>query len=206
MPFAIRLAGPHDAPFIAEIYRPVVESTPISFETHPPSAAEMGRRIEETLRFYPWLVGEYEGGVIGYAYAAGHRVRAGYRWSVDTSAYVDAAFRRRRVGLALYTSLLRILAAQGHFNAYAGITLPNPASVAVHEAVGFRPVGVYRNVGYKLGEWHDVGWWHLELQAHRTSPPPPVGIDILQEQPSWPALVGAGSSVARMPPDDVPAT
>ena len=206
MAFAIRLAGPHDAPFIVELYRPAVESTPISFETDPPSAFEMGRRIEETLCFYPWLVGEYEGRVIGYAYAATHSARAAYRWSCDTSVYVDAAFQRRRVGRAVYTSLLRILVAQGHFSAYAGITLPNPASIALHESVGFRPLGVYRNVGYKLGAWHDVGWWQLELQAPRTSPLPPVGIDVLQQDPSWPMLVGAGESVAHMQSGDLSAT
>lgn len=198
MAFAIRIAGPHDAPFIAELYRPVVESTAISFEIDPPGASEMRRRIEETLRFHPWLVGEHEGRVIGYAYASPHRARAAYRWSVDTSVYVDAAFRRRRVGLALYTSLLRILLAQGHFNAYAGITLPNTASVAVHEAAGFRRFAVYRNVGYKLGKWHDVGWWQMELQPHRTSPPAPVSIGVLQQEASWPKLVEAGLSVARM--------
>lgn len=198
MAFVIRLADPDDASSVAEIYHPIVESTPISFETDPPSASEMGRRIEETLRFYPWLVGTYESRVIGYAYAASHKVRAAYRWSVDASLYIDPAFRRQRIGLALYTSLFRILVAQGHVNAYAGITLPNPGSVAVHESVGFRPVGVYQNVGYKLGAWHDVGWWELELQAHRTSPPEPVGIGVLQQEPSWPMLVGAGVSVARI--------
>jgi phosphinothricin acetyltransferase len=80
--------------------------------------------------------------------------------------------------------------------------LPNPASVALHESVGFRPVGIYRNVGYKLGAWHDVGWWQLALQAPRTSPPPPVGIDVLQQERSWPALVGAGVSVALIKADD----
>jgi L-amino acid N-acyltransferase YncA len=198
MAFTIRLAQPDDAAFIAAIYRPIVESTPISFETDPPGAPEMARRIEETLHFHPWLVGEHEGRVVGYAYAAGHRVRAAYRWSVDTSVYVDAAFRRRRVGLALYTSLFRILVAQGHFNAYAGIALPNPASVAVHESAGFRTVGIYRNVGYKLGQWHDVGWWQLELQAGRTSPLPPVGIDVVRQEPSWQTLVEAGLSVVRI--------
>ena len=197
MAFAIRLAAEDDAPRIAEIYRPIVESTPISFETDPPTASDMRRRIEETLRFYPWIVCEHEGGVVGYAYAAAHRVRTAYRWSVDTSVYVDAAFHRRRVGRALYTSLLEILVAQGQFNAYAGITLPNPASVALHESVGFRPLGVYRNVGYKCGAWHDVGWWEVGLQAHRLSPSPPVAIDVLRQERSWPSLVAAGASLVR---------
>jgi L-amino acid N-acyltransferase YncA len=199
MALTIRLARQDDAPLVADIYRPVVESTPISFETDPPGASEIGRRIEETLRFYPWLVCEHDGRVIAYAYAARHHERAAYRWSVNTSVYVDAAFRGRRVGQALYTSLFRILVHQGHVNAYAGITLPNPASVALHESMGFRPLGVYRNVGYKLGAWHDVGWWQLEIQAHRIAPPPPVGIDVLQRERSWPDLVAAGESVARLP-------
>jgi L-amino acid N-acyltransferase YncA len=197
MAFTIRLAAGDDVPRIAEIYRPIVESTPISFETDPPTASDMRRRIEETLRFYPWIVCEQDGVVVGYAYGTGHKARAAYRWSVDTSVYVDAAFRHRRVGRALYTSLLGILVAQGHFNAYAGITLPNPASVALHESVGFRPLGVYRKVGYKCGAWHDVGWWEVGLQAHRPSPSPPVPIDALRQAPSWPSLVAAGASLVR---------
>src|SRR5688500_662615 len=109
MAFAIRLASSHDAPLIAELYRPLVEATPISLETDPPSVSEMGRRIEATLRFYSWLVCEYGGRAIGYAYAGTHSARAAYRWSCDTSVYVDVAFHRRRVGLAAYTTLLRIL-------------------------------------------------------------------------------------------------
>jgi phosphinothricin acetyltransferase len=146
----------------------------------------MERRIASTLRGWPWLVCEYEGRVAGYAYATSHRVRAAYQWAVDTSVYVDPAFHRRSIGSALYTSLFRILVAQGYFNAYAGITLPNPASVALHEAVGFRLVGVYHKVGYKLGAWHDVGWWQLALQPHRASPPPPLTLDEVRKHESWP--------------------
>jgi L-amino acid N-acyltransferase YncA len=183
---AIRLATPLDAPGIAGIYRPAVASAATSFETDPPDASEMERRITATLRAWPWLVCEYDGRVVAYAYATSHRVRAAYQWSVDTSVYVDAAFQRRSIGRALYTSLFRILVAQGYFNAYAGITLPNPPSVALHESLGFEPVGVYRNVGYKLGGWHDVGWWQLALQPHRASPPPPLTLDEVREHESWP--------------------
>ena len=123
---------------------------------------------------YPWLVCEIDGDVAGYAYATTHRVRAAYRWSVDTSVYVDAAPAAAGVGRGLYRSLFAILAAQGFVNAFAGIALPNPGSVALHEAVGFEPLGVYRRVGFKFGDWHDVGWWQLALTAHEASPDAPL--------------------------------
>ena len=106
----------------------------------------------------------------GYAYASRHRDRAAYQWSIDVSVYVRADAHRRGIGRALYAALLRIVVAQGFYNAYAGITLPNPASVGLHESFGFRPVGMYRRVGHKLGAWHDVGWWALDLQPRPASP------------------------------------
>ena len=181
----IRLATAADAAAIADIYRPIVESTPISFETEPPDEDEMRRRLGETLPVFPWLVCDIDGQVAGYAYASRHRVRAAYQWSVDASVYVDASRRRAGVGRGLYASLFGILAAQGFFNAYAGITLPNPASVALHERMGFRPVGVYRNVGYKLGAWHDVGWWHLALREPGEPVSPPLDLASVQRVHDW---------------------
>src|SRR5436190_21849553 len=131
----IRLASADDAGAIAAIYRPAVEGTAISFETEPPDEQEMRRRIVEILRGHPWLLLERSGEVVGYAYASPHRARAAYQWSVDMSAYVDERFRGQGVGHALYLSLLAILSAQGFVNAYAGITLPNPQSVALHQRV-----------------------------------------------------------------------
>src|SRR5205807_8006626 len=125
---AIRLAVETDAAAVAAIYRPIVESTTISFETEAPDEAEVRRRISETLTAYPWLVCERDGQIGGYAYATQHRVRNAYRWSVDTSVYVHADFRRGGVGQQLYRSLFAILTTQGFFNAFAGIALPNPAS------------------------------------------------------------------------------
>ncbi len=172
MSWKIRLAVRNDAARIAEIYKPMVSSTPISFETEPPDAQEFERRIERLLPGHPWLVCEYQHRLAGYAYASRHRERAAYQWSVDTSVYVHSEFRRRGVGQALYTSLFRILVAQGYYNAYAGITLPNAGSVGLHESVGFKPLCVYRHVGYKQGAWHDVGWWELALQLS----PPRLGL------------------------------
>src|ERR1043166_4300232 len=145
----IRLASEADAPGILAIYAPIVKSSPISFETEPPTQAEMARRIRDTLVKYPWLVYDDFGEIAGYAYATAHRTRAAYQWSVETSVYVAEAFRRRRIAQQLYGALFAVLAAQGFVNAYAGITLPNAASVALHEAVGFKPFAVFRGIGFK---------------------------------------------------------
>lgn len=157
----------------------------VSFETVPPDAAAMAERVRVTLERHPWLVCERAGRVVGYAYAGPQRARPAYRWNAEVSAYVAADALRRGVGRALYGELLRILAGQGFHNAYAGITLPNPASVGLHEALGFCPVGVYRRVGFKRGAWHDVGWWHRELHPPTPDPPEPVPF------PVWRARAGA---------------
>lgn len=170
----IRLATAADAPAVHAIYAPVVRDTVISFETEPPTAAEIARRIESTLATFPWLILERHGEFAGYAYASRHRERRAYQWSVDVSCYVDERFRGRGVGGALYRMLLAVLRRQGFFNAYAGITLPNEASVRLHESVGFRAIGVYANVGYKLGAWHPVGWWGCEIATLQREPREPV--------------------------------
>jgi L-amino acid N-acyltransferase YncA len=192
MTWRIRLATSGDAPAIAEIYRPIVALTPISFEVEPPDQHEFSQRIEKTLTRHPWLVCEYDGRVTGYAYASRHRERSAYQWSVDTSVYVDSHFHRRGIGQALYTSLFRILIAQGYYHAYAGITLPNPGSVGLHEAVGFKPLCVYRNVGYKLGAWYDVGWWELTLQPVSAVPPLPKKLADLESDDSWNNMLASG--------------
>jgi len=193
----IRLATHDDGAAVAEIYRPVVAATAFSFETILPDGNEMTRRIEETLGSYPWLVCDVDGQVAGYAYASRHRVRGAYQWSVDTSVYIAEDYRRRHIGRGLYTSLFAILAAQGYFNAFAGIALPNPASVALHQAMGFEPIGVYRRVGYKLDRWHDVGWWQLILKQHEDSPGVPIEIGTLAGRPGWAELLTRGESIIR---------
>jgi L-amino acid N-acyltransferase YncA len=195
---SIRLAADTDAAAIAGMYRPIVESTIISFETEAPDESEMRRRIGDTLPAHPWLVYDANGIVAGYAYASKHRVRAAYQWSVDASVYIHQDYRRMGIGRGLYASLFAILTAQGFFNAYAGITLPNPGSVALHEAAGFQPIGVYRYVGYKLGAWHDVGWWGLALRQHSATPDAPLSIAALQEREEWPALLSTGTPLIRM--------
>jgi phosphinothricin acetyltransferase len=163
MSITMRIAAADDAAQILEIYAPFCVATPISFETEAPSLEEIGRRVSSTLEFFPWLIAEESGRVVGYAYGSRHRERAAYRWSADVSVYVREEARGKGVGRALYTSLFAILRLQGIHNILAGITLPNPPSVALHETMGLRPIGLYQQIGYKCGKWHDVGWWQLAL-------------------------------------------
>ncbi|MBI5719282.1 MAG: N-acetyltransferase family protein [Burkholderiales bacterium] len=161
----IRTATPQDAAAVQAIYAPIVLHTPISFEVEPPTVAEMERRITGTLARFPWFVGEDDAGrVNGYVYASAHQERAAYRWAVNVTAYVREDCRGQKVGQRLYRRLLEELGALGYRQACAGITLPNDASVALHESVGFKLVGVYRSIGFKFGAWRDVGWWQCELQ------------------------------------------
>jgi len=169
----IRLAQTADAAAVAAIYGPFCETTAVSFEVAAPDAGEMAARIDAVTRQYPWLVLERDGAIAGYAYATRHRDRAAYMWSVDTAVYVDAAARRTGVGRALYDKLFTLLVEQGYFKAYAGITVPNEASVALHTAVGFTSVGTYHGVGYKLGAWRDVAWFERRLQPEQPDPAPP---------------------------------
>lgn len=173
----VRLAEGDDADGVAAIYAPVVRGTAISFEADPPAEAEMRRRIEATTERLPWLVCEHGGTVAGYACASPHGERSAYRWGVDVSVYVGERYRRSGVATGLYGSLLPLLRLQGFVNAYAVIALPNPASVDLHESLGFERIGVYRDVGYKLDEWRDVGHWGLALRTPPGSPsePEPVG-------------------------------
>ncbi|HET8815724.1 MAG TPA: GNAT family N-acetyltransferase [Solirubrobacterales bacterium] len=161
-----------DAAACAAIYAPYVEGSAVSFEEQPPDAAELARRIERYSASHAWLVAERDGGIAGYAYAFPFQERPAYRWSAGVSVYVAEAERGRGVGRALYEALFDRLRERGFRMACAGITLPNEASVALHERLGFEPVGVNRGIGWKNGAWRDVGWWQLELSPADGGPPP----------------------------------
>jgi len=188
----IRSATAADAASILAIYAPIVRETIISFETEVPTVAEIAHRIDTTLKTYPFLVAELRGALVGYAYASEHRARSAYRWSVDVTVYVAGQARRSGVGRALYGRLLPMLAQRRFHAAFAGITLPNPASVGLHEAVGFVPVGIYRGVGYKNGAWHDTGWWQRSLRERGANPPPPAPLESLRRLPAWSEAMAAG--------------
>ena len=180
----IRLADPdRDADAVASIYRPAVEQTAVSFEESAPDADEMAKRMQAILARTPWLVAvAARGQAVGYAYAGPHHERAGYRWSVDISAYVHTDWRGRGVGRTLYDALLPMLASQHFVNVYAGIALPNPASVALHESIGMRRIGVYKRVGYKFGAWHDVAWYGVRIADPPTPPDEPIPLPDLTER------------------------
>ena len=177
----IRLATEADAAGMLAIYAPIVRETAISFELEPPPVEEFQSRIASTLTRTPWLVCEIDGDVAGYAYAGPLRTRAAYQWSVEVTVYVNSKYRRLGIGSAVYTSLFDCLRLQGYMNAYGGIALPNPGSVGLHERMGFFHIGTYRNVGYKLETWHDVGWWQLELTGPTNEPSFPKLLPEVQE-------------------------
>ena len=197
MSATIRMATEADAEPVARIYAPYVRDTAISFEVVPPTPAEMAERIGALTATYPWLVCAADDDVLGYAYASRHRERAAYQWSADVSVYVRGDAHRRGIGRALYAALLRVVSAQGFYRAYAGITLPNASSVGLHEAIGFQPVGIYRAVGYKLGAWHDVGWWDLALAPAGAAPPSPRPVTTLRDAAEWHAAMASGQAWLR---------
>jgi L-amino acid N-acyltransferase YncA len=172
----IRSVDVTDAHAVQRIYAPFVSEQATSFEVVVPDVAETERRIRAQSDRYPWLVFERDDVVIGYAYASSHRARQAYQWCADVCVYVDSRAHRCGVGRALYTALLHLLRRQGYINAYAGITLPNAASVGLHQSIGFVPVGVFSRVGFKFDTWHDVMWLHLRLAeaARPAGAPRPV--------------------------------
>lgn len=174
----IRCARLTDASAIQEIYAPYVTDTALTFEVDAPSVEDMQARMTQIMKQYPWLVFEYDGQILGYAYACQHRARVAYRWSVDVAVYVRQEHARLGIGRKLYGQLFRILPRLGYANAFAGITLPNEPSIGLHEAMGFKRIGIYQKVGFKLGSWHDVGWWQLAFQ-HPAPPPEPRAFDPL---------------------------
>lgn len=194
----IRLATEDDAGRMLAIYAPLVRETIISFETESPSLSDMRARIGKTSERFAWLVCEEEGRLLGYAYTSAHRERPAYQWSVDVSVYVDEAARRKGVGRALLTSLLSILRLQGFYNVYAGVALPNPASVGLFQAKGFSEIGVYRNVGYKLGAWRDVEWLQKQLREYGSAPETPVTIREAQKSSMWEAALASGIASLRL--------
>lgn len=159
----IRTARAEDAGDMLEIYAPLVEGTAISFELCPPSIDEFTLRIEKYSKTHEWLIAENSERVLGYAYATPHRAREAYQFSVETSVYVKEGFRAEGIGKRLYTELFARLTQHNFHNAFAGIALPNDSSLALHKSVGFKQIGVFREIGYKHDMWHDVSWWQRRI-------------------------------------------
>ena len=174
MALLIRLAVERDAAALAAIYRFYVEDSRVSFEEVAPDAAEMARRLNgDPPGYHPWLVAEEDGRLLGYAASSAFRTRRAYRWTVETGIYLASDASGRGIGRALLSDLLELLERQGYVAAIGAIALPNPASVALHEKLGFSYAGTYRGVGFKFGEWMDVGLWQKELAPRNDAPAEP---------------------------------
>jgi phosphinothricin acetyltransferase len=159
----IRPSTTADARRIAEIYNHHVRETVVTFEEQPVSDKEMARRLAETTASYPWLVSEVDGKFAGYAYASSWKRRSAYRYAVESTIYLAPEFHGRGLGAALYRALIADMRVRGFHCAIGGIALPNPASIALHEKLGYKYAGQFREVGWKFGKWVDVGYWELVL-------------------------------------------
>jgi len=184
----IRLAEKRDVPGILEIYSPFVLNTSVTFEEIVPDEDSFWERIQGIMTELPYLVCEINGRIAGYAYASGYRSRASYRWSKEVSVYIHPDYQRKRVAHALYTSLNEMVRYQGIADLLAIITMPNEPSVAFHEQFGYRKCGEFSKVGFKLGQWQNVGWFELFLQDESQAPKNPIltlneisGLPIFQE-------------------------
>ena len=186
----IRIARAADATAIHAIYAPHVESGVATFENVVPGVDAMRDRVLARLPHYPWLVWEEAGEVLAYAYAGRFRERAAYDWIAETSIYVHPVAQRRGIARRLYGTLLDTMRLQGLTQAMGVITLPGTASVAFHESLGFVPAGVWRQCGWKLGRWWDVGVWQKELQPASPRPPAVTPFAALAATPALPALLG----------------
>lgn len=195
----IRLATPEDAEAILNIYTKYVSDTYVSFEVEVPTVEEFQKRMEQIQAQFPWLVCEIDGVVAGYAYASKHAQRAAYRWSADLSVYIDERYHRRHIAAALYAALFTMLRAQGYYTVYAGVSTPNPKSEAFHLAQGFTTVGVYPNVGYKLGKWCTLTWYGLALREYGAAPQEPKTLEEVLSTEELEEILANSSKFVSLP-------
>jgi L-amino acid N-acyltransferase YncA len=173
MQFKIRLISAEDTEGALDIYRYYVDHTVVSFEYEAPTAEEYLQRINTNTEKYPWLVCLHENKIIGYAYGSTHRYRTAYQWSPESTIYVAPGFHTRGIGRILYETLFSILKLQGYYNVFAGVALPNEKSIGLHRALGFEEIGIFKNIGYKHGNWHHTLWLQLTLNEHKADPAQP---------------------------------
>lgn len=196
----IRSATPEDTTKMLHIYTPFVRDTAVTFEVIPPTPDEFRERVLNIQQSFPWLVCMYDGILAGYAYAASHRSRIAYQWTKELSVYIDPDYRKMRIATGLYTSLIEIIKIQGIMTCLAGITLPNLASVAFHEKMGFTKVGVYHKVGYKYGLYRDAGWWELFIQVTGYIPGKIIPVNDIMDGNSWNEAMRRGTEIIRKHP------
>jgi phosphinothricin acetyltransferase len=172
----IRIIQPNDTKKVLDIYTPYVKNTAITFEYDVPSEEEYANRIKQITAFYPFLVSEIDGQVVGFTYANSFRPKAAYQWSTETTIYLNSSFQGRGLGTQLYLALFSVLKLQGFINAYAGVAIPNDASIRLHKKTGFKEIGKFNEIGYKLGAWHTTQWFELALNHHFIEPAPVLSI------------------------------
>ena len=173
---AIRMATLQDVPRILEIYGPYVEKTTVSFEYTVPALDEFTQRFLKTTAFFPWLVWEEDGEVLGYAYGSRPFERAAYQWSASASIYLRPESCGKGIGKKLYAALEELLKKQGYRKVYAVITSENEASVAFHRAAGYRQIAAMPDIGYKFGKWYGTVWMEKDLNTWDTPPREPVSV------------------------------
>ena len=191
----VRTAGSGDAEGMLDIYAPYILNTAFTFETEVPGIEVFALRIMNGLQRFPWIVCTVNDTLAGYVYASPHREREAYQWTCECSVYIREEFKGNGIGKDLYGLLFQLLKMQGLKNVYAGITLPNEASVRLHEKCGFRKFATYENIGYKLGSWQKVGWWKLQLSEYDLKPPPPVGFSLLDPEIIAPLFSGTARQI-----------
>jgi L-amino acid N-acyltransferase YncA len=181
----IRLATQSDGAELLDIYAPFIRDTVITFEYEVPTVAQFTARIASIIKKYPWLVCEVNGRIAGYVYASQYHERAAFDWSVDASVYIHPNYHRKKIATALYSCLFELLKLQGFYNVYASITASNNQSIDFHTSFGFQSVGIYRKVGYKFEQWHDVEWLALTITDHTKPPQKPKSIDDIKGSPEF---------------------
>lgn len=186
---SIRLIRETDAEAALAVYRPYVLNSVITFDYEVPSVEEFSEKIRTITAEYPWLVCEYEGKIAGYAYGSRHRSKAAYQWSPESTIYVAEEFHGTGIARILYKTVFEILLLQRFVNVFAGVTLPNPASENFHRSLGFTEIGVFRNIGYKLGKWNDVRWFQLLLSEWKTEPAEPLMIGAVADTEAFEILM-----------------
>jgi L-amino acid N-acyltransferase YncA len=197
--FNIRAIETADAAGTLEVYRPYVEKTTISFEYNVPSLHEWQTRIETNTKEYPWLICEYDNRMIGYAYGSKHRYRTAYMWSPESTVYLNEKFHGLGIARLLYQSLFEMMKLQGFVNVYAGVAIPNNKSESFHKAMGFEEIGIFRNIGYKFGNWHDTRWFQKQLTGLPEDPSLPLSFSGLKKLPGYSAiLLKANEGLSRI--------
>lgn len=196
--FSIRLITPADAEEVLKVYQPYVETTAITFEYELPTVAEFRNRIDTITPQYPWLVCESDNRIVGYAYAHKHRDRTAYQWSPESTIYLSEGYHGLGIARVLYETLFAILRLQGFVNVYAGVLSSNTNSCRFHKSVGFEEIGLFKNIGFKFGEWHGTYWYQLHLIEHPENPPLPKMLnEIIETTPFIDLMKSANGRIAQ---------